>query len=218
MERSLIFLTKQDRDLLLEAGEIRRYAEGEVVLEEGSARQSLFIILDGSVQVERAGLGRGIELATLGPGDLFGEMSFLEGAPSSADVVCKEVAEILIIEGQQVLSRLQSVPGLASRSYQSLAVLLSRRLRTTTDMIPALLVEDIPRWGRSKPTGCARSIPNGFRRHWNWRSRSSTRGWPRQRRKLPEARPIPWISKRTSRRPAGLCNPGSSATCAIIKN
>jgi hypothetical protein len=50
---------------------------------------------------------------------------------------------VLSIGGRRLNSLLQSVPGLGARFYQSMAVLLARRLRQTTAMIPALMVEEV---------------------------------------------------------------------------
>src|SRR5690606_3502069 len=81
-------------------------------------------------------------------GDVFGEMSFLESAAASASIVAQEPCELDVIEGAFVHSLLGSVPGLAARFYQSLAVTLARRLRENTAMLPPLLVEDVPQVNR----------------------------------------------------------------------
>jgi extracellular factor (EF) 3-hydroxypalmitic acid methyl ester biosynthesis protein len=137
------FLTVDDRTLLLEQGDIATYAAEEVILEEGSQRNALHIILEGGARVERRHLGKRIVVATLAADDLFGEISFLEELGASASVVASSRTRVLSIGGRRLNSLLQSVPGLGARFYQSLAVLLARRLRLTTAMIPALMVEEV---------------------------------------------------------------------------
>lgn len=137
------FLTVDDRTLLLEQGEISTFAPEEVILEEGSDRKSLFILLDGVARVERRHMDRRISVATLKAGDLFGEISFLEEVGASASVVADARSRVLAIGGRRLNSLLQSVPGLGARFYQSLAVILARRLRETTAMLPPLLVEEV---------------------------------------------------------------------------
>jgi len=88
---------------------------------EGFRREAIFVLQKGFVRVERAHLGRGIAIARRGPGDIFGEMSFLEGGGASASVVADEDVEVAIIEGARLNSLLVSVPGLATGFYQSLA-------------------------------------------------------------------------------------------------
>lgn len=54
----------------------------DLVVREGSAPPDLFLVLDGSADVERGGR----KLASLGRGRFFAEMSFLTGQPASADI------------------------------------------------------------------------------------------------------------------------------------
>ncbi|MCC6558067.1 MAG: cyclic nucleotide-binding domain-containing protein [Polyangiaceae bacterium] len=142
------FLTHDDERLLLEKSTRVSYDAGQEILEEGSRRQAIFIIRSGIAGVEIAHLGRGVAIRQLGPGDVFGEMSFLESAAASASIVAQEPCELDVIEGAFVHSLLGSVPGLAARFYQSLAVTLARRLRENTAMLPPLLVEDVPQVNR----------------------------------------------------------------------
>jgi CRP-like cAMP-binding protein/polyferredoxin len=59
----------------------------EVVIRRGDPGDAVYIILEGQVEVRlRAADGRHLSLATLGPGEMFGELSVLRGAPASADV------------------------------------------------------------------------------------------------------------------------------------
>jgi extracellular factor (EF) 3-hydroxypalmitic acid methyl ester biosynthesis protein len=142
------FLTQDDERLLLEKSSSVTYRQGEQILEEGSRRQGIFIVRSGLVGVEVAHLGRGVAIRQLGPGAIFGEMSFLEMASASASVVAREDVTLDVIEGPYVHSLLASVPGLAARFYQSLAVMLAQRLRENTAMLPPLLVEDVPQVNR----------------------------------------------------------------------
>jgi len=59
----------------------------EVIIRRGDPGDAVFIILEGQVEVRlRAADGRHLSLATLGPGEMFGELSVLRNAPASADV------------------------------------------------------------------------------------------------------------------------------------
>jgi CRP-like cAMP-binding protein len=148
MNTGFEFLTNDDERLLLEKSTRVSYAAGEQILEEGSRRQAIFIVRNGIVGVEIAHLGQGVAIRQLGPGTVFGEMSFLESAAASASIVAREPVELDVIEGSRVNSLLASVPGLAARFYQSLAVTLAQRLRENTAMLPPLLVEDVPQVNR----------------------------------------------------------------------
>ena len=89
LRKPAIFSSMCDDDFTEYLGslQIRAYSEGETVIEEGDAGDSLFIVAAGSAAVIAHLLGKRVQLAELGPGDLFGEVSFLTGRPRTATVV-----------------------------------------------------------------------------------------------------------------------------------
>jgi cAMP-dependent protein kinase regulator len=70
--------------------------EDDVVVEQGSAGDAMFIVADGTVRVlHRSGSGEPTELARLGPGAFFGEMALVSSAPRAAEVRAAEPATLL---------------------------------------------------------------------------------------------------------------------------
>src|SRR5262245_65642425 len=89
VDRFLRFLEPAEEDALLAAAPVKTLKPSDVVVEEGVRQRALFVVDEGAVRIER---GRGkaeTVLAVLGPGQFFGEMSFIDGAPTSARVVAK---------------------------------------------------------------------------------------------------------------------------------
>lgn len=138
MESKLKFLTTEDYNILREKAKVAVYQKNDIIVKEGASPQRIYILQKGSVRVEKATVGAGVAIAFLQPGDIFGEMSFLEEAITSAKIVAQDIVEVLILEQNDLYSLLVSVPGLSARFYQSIAHNLSLRLRETTSLVVSL--------------------------------------------------------------------------------
>jgi signal-transduction protein with cAMP-binding, CBS, and nucleotidyltransferase domain len=91
-------LTPDEAVALVEIAEVRTYADGDTLVEEGAESDGLFILKSGSLIVEkRRENGEGsVTLTTFGdPGDFFGEMSLIDIMPRSADIRASGPAEAL---------------------------------------------------------------------------------------------------------------------------
>lgn len=139
MDSKLKFLTIEDHNLFLEKAQVVTYNKNDIILKEGRLSESIYMIRKGLVRVECSASGKGVAIAFLEPGEVFGEMSFLEGVPTSTAVVAQDEVEISILEKKTLYSLLTSVPGLSDRFYQSLAYNLSSRLRQTTSLVSHLM-------------------------------------------------------------------------------
>jgi CRP-like cAMP-binding protein/SAM-dependent methyltransferase len=128
----LALLTDGDWQLMTERATLRPLEKDAVALAEGAQSRNLYFVQAGYMRVVRAFHGIPLTVTRLGPGEVFGEMSFLERVPAAASIVADSAAEILVLPEAEVESLLNSVPGLAQRLYQSLAVTLSRRLRRSS--------------------------------------------------------------------------------------
>ena len=87
-------LTPDDRRRLDELGVKGLYSRGQRILTEGTVGHDLFLLRSGYVRVERTESGAGIALARFGPGQVFGEMAFVEEAVGAASVIADEDVEV----------------------------------------------------------------------------------------------------------------------------
>ena len=82
-----------EREALVEivaSTELRSYDEGDIIVTEGEPGSSLFLIVGGRVRVfTRTDDGGNLQLAELGPGDFFGEVSLLSGKPRTATITAR---------------------------------------------------------------------------------------------------------------------------------
>jgi SulP family sulfate permease len=112
----------------------REFCRADIAINTSEEDRDLYFLLSGSVSI-RIPLKEGNHskrLATYPAGTVFGEMAFLDGAPRSAEVVCDEdsVISVLPYEKFQVLTAQK--PELALKLIRSIAVEVSRRLRSTS--------------------------------------------------------------------------------------
>jgi CRP-like cAMP-binding protein len=135
---ALSALTEEERSRLLGCAHRIAYTEGDIILQEGSARRAIFIVREGAVRVEKEHLGEGIPVDELGAGEVFGEMSFLENSTASASVVADGSVEVDVLDESDVLELLKADPLLAAHFYRSIALTLSRRLRHSTSELTSI--------------------------------------------------------------------------------
>jgi CRP-like cAMP-binding protein len=129
-------LTESDRKLLFEGARRASYHRGEVLFGEGDIQPHLYMLRQGLVRVERNYQGRGLAVARYGPGEVLGEISFLEQQPAFGSAVAEEDVEVDVLEARHIQAMLASDSGFASRFYHSLALCLGMRLR---QILPGIL-------------------------------------------------------------------------------
>jgi CRP/FNR family transcriptional regulator len=126
-------LSRRDLKRLASATITRAYKKGENIVTEGENAVAFYLITKGRVNVLRVGGGESqTALATLGPGEFFGEMAILDSYPRSASVVALEDTECLVLSRWDFLAEVRSNPFIA---VQMLPV-LSRRIRKLQQDIP----------------------------------------------------------------------------------
>jgi CRP-like cAMP-binding protein len=108
-----LFSTCTDEQLeqVAEVATIASHEAGGVLTREGSIGRRFYLVLDGSVTVERGGQ----HLATLHRGDFVGEIGLLGGGRATATVVCAEPTTCLTLEREPFWHVLESQPSIALR-------------------------------------------------------------------------------------------------------
>lgn len=132
MSNFLKFLNDDDRKMLLGNATRQDFEADTVIVAEGEPQTAIYVLESGEARVEKTHGDFSIELSRLKPGDVFGEMGFVEGFKASASVVADEPCAVHIISNDLVQEKINSDPGFYGRFYQSLAYTLSGRLRDTT--------------------------------------------------------------------------------------
>jgi len=119
----------------LAAGARQRVPDGHVFLHMGSPNASLFVILGGSVKVERLGVAENVPLATLPAGETFGEMSFTDGSRTTARLSAVGPTEVLAVSRASFDALLGERPAMWGKFWHNLALELMDRLSKTNKLV-----------------------------------------------------------------------------------
>jgi signal transduction histidine kinase len=71
------------------------FAPGEIIIEEGSDSEEMYIVVEGMLIVTKLTENRDVELARLGPGQVVGEIALLDNAPRTATVKAIESSKVI---------------------------------------------------------------------------------------------------------------------------
>ena len=134
----------------LEQGELESFSRVAVprsfpaatrVFHEGDRSDACYIVRDGSFRVTREHSdGRAITLATLGPGDIFGELAMLDGEVRSASVEALSDGELLALPAGEVRALLARHPEITVKLVGALV----RRLRAANERISRQSFQTVP--------------------------------------------------------------------------
>ena len=128
-------LPRRDLARLAEVTVVRRFSKGDVIVREGELGVAFYVVSSGVVEVVKD-LGTPSEhvLATLKPGDFFGEMALFDNQVRSASVRAVEDTELLVLTKWDFNAELTTN---GSTMALSLLAILARRIRKLQDAAPS---------------------------------------------------------------------------------
>lgn len=118
--------------------QLRTFEKGGVVVREGEAGDTFYLIRSGSVDLSTSGMGKGgdqVALGKMGEGDFFGEVALLTDKPRTATVVAREKAELMELaraDFEEITAKFPSVRKIVEayqkqRVQDTIKILLSRK-------------------------------------------------------------------------------------------
>ncbi|MEM7137138.1 MAG: Crp/Fnr family transcriptional regulator [Myxococcota bacterium] len=116
-----------------------RLKAGTTVFRQGDTGGSMYVIRSGRVRVLKNAHGRQRAVATLGPGEFFGEMAVVTGRPRSATVEVVEESELLKVPSDKLQEMVLDHGEVAIRLIRNLA----ERLESANRFIDVLLEDDV---------------------------------------------------------------------------
>jgi CRP/FNR family transcriptional regulator, cyclic AMP receptor protein len=121
--------SKRDLERLADETDVVRFKPGETIVQEGMLGETMFVVLSGEAVV-RHGQRR---LGTLRPGDHFGELAAIDGAPRSATVVAATPVTANRLFRRTLFAMLKAEPQLSLKILDAMVV----RIRDLTSSLEA---------------------------------------------------------------------------------
>ena len=113
-------LNKKELRLISKAADIVDLKAGTEIVTEGTIGHEFYLVLSGQATVRR----NGRKVASLGPGNYFGELALLDRGPRSATVVADTDMEVVVISQREFMSVLDQVPPVSTKLLASMAARL----------------------------------------------------------------------------------------------
>jgi CRP/FNR family transcriptional regulator, cyclic AMP receptor protein len=120
-------LDRKELELLAKLAKEQRYEPGATIVKSGASGHGLYIIKEGNVSVVREGQ----KVASMGPGQFFGEISVLDGGPRTADVKADSDTVCLTLISWEIKPLLMDNAGI---SYKMLLEMV-KRLRSQAPQV-----------------------------------------------------------------------------------
>lgn len=115
----------------------RDYEDGEIIVQQGEAGDSMFVIQEGEAEVLKEVDGHETLLRIAREGEFMGEMAIFERVDRTATVRAKGKVRVLTIDKKNFLRRVHEDPSLAFRIVKT----MSSRIRELSDEIARLTHE-----------------------------------------------------------------------------
>jgi CRP/FNR family cyclic AMP-dependent transcriptional regulator len=112
----------------------KKYVDKTVLIKEGDVQQEIYWILSGEVYITRKMGDKYKVMATLGKGELIGEMSFFDKSVRSATVITKGPAEALVFSKENFQEIFAASPQWTKRLLVSLSSRIRQMIEKLTDL------------------------------------------------------------------------------------
>jgi hypothetical protein len=108
---------------------VEKVPQWHVVVKQGDHGDAMYLILEGELRVRLDVMGKETILATLGPGEFFGDISLFDQGPRSADVVANMDSVIVKVTAKDFENLAKEAPELATPFLLAIGKTLTARIR-----------------------------------------------------------------------------------------
>ena len=125
------YFTDDERDRVERLGELRHVPEGQYLIRAGDTDSTLFAVEAGHLDIVAGRDGQATTVATVGPGDVLGEVSFVDDSPRTVSVMAGEATIVRAWNSRTLAEALAFEPHLLAKFSVAMCELLVERLRDT---------------------------------------------------------------------------------------
>lgn len=105
-----------------------KYKKGDIIIKEGTFGEGTYVILEGDVEVYKTINNEKVNIAHLGKGDVFGEMSFVDRQPRTASIIAVGDVQVGLLDKDYLETEINKT----SEDFRMIMRALTERLRKTT--------------------------------------------------------------------------------------
>jgi CRP/FNR family transcriptional regulator, cyclic AMP receptor protein len=133
-------LVEEDLRMISALAHYRKFPGQAMVVCEGEAGDSIYVILEGSIKVVLGSAsGREVILDIMGEGEFFGELAVLDRQPRSASIITLKSSRFMVVPGSELRACIQSHPEIALRMLAGLSI----RVRRLSQSVRGLALDPV---------------------------------------------------------------------------
>ncbi|MEE9396693.1 MAG: Crp/Fnr family transcriptional regulator [Methylococcales bacterium] len=143
LTRNILFkkLALNDVDNIVALSTEIYFTNNQIIFQKGDVSDSLLAVLNGQVRISTSSMnGKEIVLNTISPGEMFGEIAFIDGRERSATATAIGDCALLSIRHDDYMPLLKSNPEIAIE----LLIILCKKVRDTSDRVEAVGLQPVP--------------------------------------------------------------------------
>ncbi len=134
LEKSLLFrdMTPYQVRKAILISELFEFVAGDLLVKQNSTGRNMALILSGTCEVTFHDRGEDRVVATLGPGEIFGEIGFIMETRRTADVRATSDMEVLVFNARKMQANMKYFPGIYAKLNLNISRVLGERLAEMT--------------------------------------------------------------------------------------
>ena len=126
-------MTNYQRRKAILISEMNEFESGEKLIEQDTSGRNMYLLLSGEVEVIRHNGDESIHLATLKPGQVFGEIGFIKETLRTADVQASTAVSVLRFDYDKLKKDLKLFPSIVAKLNFNISCILGERLADTVE-------------------------------------------------------------------------------------